>query len=74
MLVEKFEEQGRRKRVERRLTARCYGCMCGLQCGPGENPWAWIRSDPVASFLASHREHCERVGVSVAFVEVDDEV
>lgn len=73
MLVEKFVEQGRRKRVERRLTARCDGCGCGLQCGPNENPWTWIKSDPVVSFLASHREHSDRVGVSVQFVETDED-
>ena len=73
MQVEKFIEQGRRKRIERRLSTSCAVCGDGLGCGAQDNPWTWMKSATVMAWLQEHRIHCDRVGVRVEFVDVDED-
>lgn len=72
MLVEKIVEGGRRKRVERRITATCLTCGQALACPADVEPWGWVKSEATRRFLDEHISH-RRAGIHVELVEIDDE-
>jgi hypothetical protein len=66
--------KNRIRRLVRRFRARCLACQAELICPDADDPWGWMNSDQVASFIADHRTRCGNphvVGVEVDEVEVD---
>jgi len=52
-----FEQGGKKKKVERKLTLHCHACRVDLACPPDQDFWFWMKSAEAIAFVGEHKSH-----------------
>lgn len=66
-----FEQEGKKKRIERRMAMHCHICGASLTCPDEADFWAWLKCGDVLDFERDHRAHgfARAVGAEIKMTE-----